>query len=154
MDKNMESPGLYAQQCGRMKRERIALPCITYIDEINHFIEPNRLQMRPRRVAIRSTPTRSPDHGIPPYRGGREYPVSARAHALHGISRGVKSFKRAYSTATKKVYRDWLYEGAKPGYLKHHARLSGSTRTKRLRKKRSDAVINWYYKNFRLESIR
>lgn len=38
----------------------------------------------------------------------------------------------------------FLYDTAVPAYLKEHRRLPGSERTKRLRKKRRDRVLEWW----------
>jgi len=43
-----------------------------------------------------------------------------------------------------------MYAAAETAYLKHHATLPGSHKTKRLRKKRRTNVLNWYWQQIKL----
>lgn len=69
-------------------------------------------------------------------------PFAAIALAFSDGQKSVESFKRTIAMLNEPGS---FYEDQKKHYLLFHKRLPGSERTARLRKKRYDRVVNFYW---------
>lgn len=71
-----------------------------------------------------------------------------------GVERSVSEFaqniKRLIPPLARKLSMTW-YRLVEKSYVYHHGSLPGSNKTKRLRKKRRDKVLNWFTDNLKCD---